>query len=150
MSRSNTKQKRPSPPSLKSKHSANRKNPTQALIISFLAGAAVFFVSVLILSFLLEKSPDPNALIPAAAIICTILAAAVSGSAAAKLLGKATPWSILSGLIMILFYLIMSLFFDNSAESGIVLKSAIVVILPLMALVAGVFAGRNKPGKKPR
>ncbi len=151
MPKSNSKQKRPTPPTPKQKPGEKSKNPVTVLLYPVIAGTAVLLLSVFALSFLLEKSPDPNALLPAAAILCTVLAAAVSGSVSAKLSGKASPTSILSGLIMILVYLIMSLFFDaQDCENSMVLKSAIVILLPAMAFTAGIMATKNKKTKKKR
>lgn len=151
MPKSNSKQKKPTPPAPKQKPGEKSKNPVTVILYPVITGTAVLLLSVLALSFLLEKSPDPNALLPVAAIICTLLAAAVSGSLSAKLSGKASPTSILSGLIMILVYLIISLFFDAQAfENGMVLKSAIVIILPAMAFVAGTVSAKNKKNQKKR
>ncbi len=151
MPTSNSKQKKPTPPAAKRKTGEAAKNPVKILLFSFAAGTATLFLSVLVLSFLLEKSPDPNALLPVASIVCTLLTSAVSGSVAAKLSGKGSPWSVLSGLILILFYLVLSLFFDPADyENGMALKTAVVIILPVTALIAGTFSARKKAVRKKR
>ncbi len=151
MPKSNLKQKKPTPPAAKRKTVDTGKNPFAILLFAFAAGTAVLFLSILVLSFLLEKSPDPNALLPAAAIVCTLVTSAVSGSVAAKLSGKGSPWSVLSGLVLILFYLVLSLFFDQSDyENGMTLKSAVVIILPVASLIMGTLSSRKKPVRKKR
>ena len=150
MPKSNVKPKKPL-------HTANtnpksgRENPARILVSSTLFGIAVFFVCTIIAAFLLEKSPDPSFLVPAGAMICTVISSAATGFLAVKLSHKALPYSVLSGLLMILFYLTASVFFDSGEfETTIGTKSVTVLLLPSVSLLSACLFNGRKSAKKHR
>lgn len=129
----------------------SRKNPAVILGISFIFAVAVFFASVFFVSFLLEKSPDPNALVAAGSILCTVISCAVGGAVAAKLSGKVLPFSVLSGLLMVVFYLCVSVFFDSAEfEKSLASKTATIIILLVVSFLSGCFFVRKKSRKSKR
>ncbi|MBR5553585.1 MAG: TIGR04086 family membrane protein [Clostridia bacterium] len=144
MSKNNAKPQS-TPSANRQKRRSAGKNPAVSVLFSAFAGIAAFFAAVFVLSFIIEKSPDPNALLPACAVISAALSACVAGTVAAKTAGKVAPWSILSGLLMLIVFLFISLFFDSADhENGMIFKSIVVAILPTMAYIAGTVTSKKK------
>jgi len=60
-------------------------------------------------------------------------------------MGKAAPWSIVSGLLMLVVFLFISLFFDSTDyENGMIFKSIVAAILPITAYISGTAVSKKK------
>lgn len=119
-------------------------NIVEAIIPSVAIGVAVFFLTALVFSFILSKLSDPDSFMGISAILLNIFCGMSCGIASCKITKKPMPYSIVCGLIMILIYLIMSLFFTPSDfPDGMIFKTISVAVLPLSSML-GAFAVRNK------
>ncbi len=119
-------------------------NIFQAIIPSVAIGVAVFFLMALVFSFILSKLSDPDSLMGISAILLSVFCGMSCGIASCKLTKRHMPYSIVCGLIMVLIYLIISLFFTPSDfPQGMIFKTISVAALPLSSML-GAFAVRNK------
>ena len=127
------------------------KNGGKILCFAIISAVFTLFLSAFLMAFLLEKSPDPTFFIPFAAMFCTAFASAVSGVVAARLSGAVAPFSVLSGLCMILIYLAVSLFFESEdTGAGVAFKTATVLILPCVSFFAACLFGNRSKGARKR
>ncbi len=136
---SEIKSKAKKPKHAQRKPNSTNKNPIFALLISLVAGTAAFFASAFFITFLLEKSADPCSLLDAASIVCTVMAAGTAGAVSSRLTRRPAPWSIVSGLGMILVYLVLSVIFNDTkaGDNSMVFKTVTVALLPVIAFVSG-------------
>lgn len=132
---------------------AHRRNlgPAAAIGLSVFAGAVMLLISSAIFSFILEKSSNPDSLIPVCSVAATLIAGAVCGAVSAKITERPLPWSIVSGIAMVLVYLIISLFFDPAdTDSDMIFKTVILACVLLSSLVFGIITGKKSVKAKRR
>lgn len=127
-----------------------QKNPLQAVLIATVCGTAVLFLSVSLFAFILQKSPDPSLLSEPAAVITSVLSGGCAGIAASKLTGRPIPWSIVSGIAMLVIYFIISLFMKAKEAPDTMFAVINSVGLMLSGLLFGVLVSKKKKKRKIR
>ena len=126
------------------KSKSEQVNVLQVLVPSISIGIVVFFSTALIFSFILSKLSDPDSFFGVAAILMSVLCGMSCGITSCKITKTPMPYSLFCGLLMILLYLIISLFFNPSDFStGMIFKTISVAALPVSS-VLGAFSVRNK------
>jgi len=125
------------------KSKGEQLNVFQAIIPSVAIGVAVFFLTALVFSFILSKLSDPDSLMGISAILLSVICGMSCGITSCRLTKRPMPYSIVCGLIMVLIYLIISLFFTpGDFPQGMVFKTISVAALPLSSFI-GAFTVRN-------
>lgn len=148
---SENKSKAKKPKHAQRKTNPTNKNPVFSVLISLAAGTAAFFASAFLVTFLLEKSADPCAFLDAASVVCTVIAAGTAGAVASRLTGRPSPWSIVSGLGMILVYLVLSVIFNDTTadDNSMVFKTVTLALLVVIAFVSGKLFAKKRERKHP-
>jgi len=129
-------------------HTKNSRNPIISIAISMGAGIIALFISLCIISVILTKSSDPDAFLPAGAIACACISGITCGITSAAVSPKALPLSVISGLFMLVIFLILSLPFDSVQQgSSMLFKTAICLCVVVCAAVACALRTK-KPDKR--
>lgn len=145
MSRSQTKA------SHRQLHSEKKQtNPLYAILISTICGTAILFISIIVFSFILQKSPDPSLLTEVVAVISSVLSGGCAGIIASKLTRRPVPWSIISGIAMLIIYFIVSLFVKANDAPDTVFSAVNSASVIVSGLLFGFLSSKNKKKRKVR
>ena len=132
------------------KKNANKKGLASAILISIISGVISLLGTALLSSFILNGLASPESLITVMSIVCGIVSGAVCGIFSARLTGSAFPWSIVCGILLLLIFFIISLFFEADTTPDPVYTVIYSAGIVMASFFAGIIASKKKKTKRIR
>ena len=132
------------------KKNANKKGLASAILISIISGVISLLGTALLSSFILNGLTSPESLIAVMSIVCGIVSGAVCGIFSARLTGAAFPWSIVCGILLLLIFFIISLFFEADTIPDPVYTVIYSAGIVMASFFAGIIASKKKKTKRIR
>ena len=118
--------------------------PYNAIVFPALWGVGALFLCVMVFSYFLTMTADPDKFIPYLCIVSVAVAGTVCGIICKKICGRKSALSVVAGLLIIGILLVVSLFTQDVCESSAVYKSAIVLLCPVTSFTACSFGKAKK------
>ena len=126
----------------------NTKNPLTAVALSAVVGTVLLLCSSVLFSFILKDTSCPESFFAPVALLCVLISGCGAGITAALCSGNPMPYSLISGILLLLMFLAISAAFDSAqVDSDNVFKGIVATVAVASSLVSGMLSTRKK-GKK--
>ncbi len=130
-----TQQKASKAKPVKKQKSNDNKNPLKIVLISAGVGIAVFFVCLAIFSYILTSFSDPDRYIPVLALAGIIISGGACGIVCKAIGCTSALYPAISGLVMIVIFLAISVFAGTESESDTIYKTLIAAGAPVASVI---------------
>ena len=119
-------------------------NAYKAVLFPALWGTLALFVCIVVFSYFLTKTADPDKLLPSLCLVAIALSGVVCGASSRRVCPHKPFFSILSGLVIIGILLVASLFAGDVCETSVIYKGAVVILCPAMSFIMSSLGKKSK------